>query len=59
MQALGRPPSETELQTLARYVDKQTDVLRSEGRSGDTLAQATWSGVARILFNLDEFINRE
>jgi cytochrome c553 len=57
--ALGRPPSETERQALARYVDKQTDVLRGEGRSGEALAMGVWSGVARVLFNLDEFINRE
>jgi hypothetical protein len=57
--ALGRPPSETERQSLARYVDKQTDVLSAEGRSGDDLQKAAWSGVARVLFNLDEFINRE
>jgi len=57
--ALGRPPSETERQTLARYLDKQSDVLRQEGLGGQTLDQAVWSGVARILFNLDEFINRE
>jgi hypothetical protein len=57
--ALGRPPSEAERQSLARYVDKQTDVLRAEGRSGDSLQLAAWSGVARVLFNLDEFINRE
>lgn len=58
-QALGRTPSETERQSLARYADKQTDVLRAEGRSGDALQLAVWSGVARVLFNLDEFINRE
>jgi hypothetical protein len=57
--ALGRAPSETERQALARYLDKQTDVLRGEGRSGELLTQAAWSGVARVLFNLDEFINRE
>jgi cytochrome c553 len=58
-EALGRPPSETERQALARYVDKQTDVLRSEGRQGELLTQSAWAGVARVLFNLDEFINRE
>jgi len=57
--ALGRPPSETERQSLARYVDKQTTVLRAEGLRGPALDQAAWSGVARVLFNLDEFINRE
>jgi cytochrome c553 len=57
--AMGRAPSETERQALARYVDKQTDVLRGEGRQGEYLTQAAWSGVARVLFNLDEFINRE
>ncbi|MBI2686037.1 MAG: DUF1553 domain-containing protein [Acidobacteria bacterium] len=58
-QALGRPPTETEREALARYVDKQTDVLRAEGKTGDLLTQAAWSGLARVLFNLDEFINRE
>jgi len=57
--ALGRPPSETERQALARYVDKQTGVLRAEGKSGDDLQRLAWGGVARVLFNLDEFINRE
>lgn len=57
--ALGRAPSETERQALARYVDKQTDVLRTEGKQGELLTQGAWSGVARVLFNLDEFINRE
>lgn len=57
--ALGRPPTETERGALARYLDKQTDVLRSEGKQGELLTQAAWSGVARVLFNLDEFINRE
>ncbi|MFN0106502.1 MAG: PSD1 and planctomycete cytochrome C domain-containing protein [Bryobacteraceae bacterium] len=59
IQALGRPPSETERQSLARYIDKQTDVFNSEGKTGDLLARSVWSGVARVLFNLDEFINRE
>lgn len=57
--ALGRPPTEAERQSLARYVDKQTGILRSEGRSGEMLTQAAWSGVARVLFNLDEFVNRD
>ena len=57
--AMGRAPTETERQALARYVDKQTDVLRGEGKQGELLTQAAWSGVARVLFNLDEFINRE
>ncbi len=57
--AMGRAPSESERQTLARYLDKQTGVLTGEGRTGEPLTQAAWSGVARVLFNLDEFINRE
>jgi hypothetical protein len=56
--ALGRAPSETERQTLARYVDKQTDVLRTEGKQGELLTQAAWSGVARVLFNLDETLTK-
>jgi hypothetical protein len=57
--ALGRPPSESERQALARYLDKETDVLRAEGGSGELLTQGAWSGLARVLFNVDEFINRE
>jgi mono/diheme cytochrome c family protein len=57
--ALGRPPSESERGAIAKYVDRQSDILRAEGRTGDALTQAVWSAVARVLFNLDEFIHRE
>ncbi|MBM3786205.1 MAG: DUF1553 domain-containing protein [Acidobacteria bacterium] len=45
--ALARPPTATEKQALSRYLDSQ---------SGDA---NLWTGVARVLFNLDEFVNRE
>ena len=45
--ALGRKPRTEERARLARYVDAQ----------GDT--PAAWTGVGRILFNLDEFMTRE
>lgn len=56
---LGRTPSETERAALARYVDTQSGILRHEGKQGELLATAVWAGVARVLFNLDEFVNRE
>jgi hypothetical protein len=52
--ALGRPPAETERQSLARYLDKQIGILKAEGRP----AEEAWTGVARVLLNTDEFINR-
>ena len=44
---LGRRPSGRERERLAKYVDEQAG------------ADSAWTGVARILLNLDEFITRE
>ena len=51
---IGRTPIESEKQSLARYLDKQITILKAEGRSPDE----AWTGVARVLLNTDEFINR-
>ena len=45
--ALGRPPRDTEKQKLSKYLDAQSRDPQ------------VWTGLARILFNLDEFVNRE
>ena len=52
--ALGRPPAESERQSLLRYLDRQISILQAEGRP----AEEAWTGVARVLLNTDEFINR-
>jgi hypothetical protein len=57
--ANGREPEAGERQTLAKYLDRQTGILESEGKRGAELEQAAWTGVARVLLNTDEFITRE
>ncbi|MCX6585231.1 MAG: DUF1553 domain-containing protein [Acidobacteria bacterium] len=52
--ALGRPPAASERESLARYLDRQIGILQAEGRP----AEEAWTGVARVLLNTDEFINR-
>ena len=68
---LARPPLERETACLLGYLDRQRD--RFEARPGDaarirpdglgasiaSAEAAAWTGVARVLFNLDEFITRE
>jgi len=44
---LGRPPRATEKEKLSKYLDAQSRDPQ------------VWTGLARILFNLDEFVNRE
>lgn len=69
-QALGRKPSTTERERLAKYVDQQSTVLKDKPRQitallpfiperTSALDAAVWAGVSRVLFNLDEFITRE
>ena len=55
---IGRTPSESEKQSLARYLDKQITILKVEGRSAAEAYAEAWTGVARVLLNTDEFINR-
>jgi len=55
---IGRTPSDSEKQSLARYLDKQITILKAEGRAPDQANAEAWTGVARVLLNTDEFINR-
>ena len=55
---IGRAPTESEKQSLARYLDKQITILKAEGRSPAEADAEAWTGVARVLLNTDEFINR-
>jgi len=52
--ALNRTPTEKETTRLASYYDTQSGI-----RQKDPTAIAPWTGVSRILLNLDEFITRE
>lgn len=67
---LGRKPSRTERERLARYYEEQKKLLENETEATKLLAAnpvssaapldvATWVGVGRVLMNLDEFITRE
>jgi hypothetical protein len=66
--ALGRKPDEKERQRLASYYDQQLGILNKEEWTAAKLAPpsssnpkeaAAWTGVARVILNLDEFITRE
>ncbi len=52
---LARAPADSERERMAKYLDEQSQISRRE--SGDAIA--AWTGVARVLLNLDEFITRE
>jgi hypothetical protein len=63
-----RPPSPDEVALLVkfyeaqkqRFVSKELDAAAVAGPgSGDLIERATWTAVARIVFNLDETITRE
>ena len=67
---LGRKPAARERERLAKYYEQQVGMLRADPKSAGLLAPvhleaaepleaAAWTGVARILLNLDEFITRE
>lgn len=47
----ARPPSDRESGVLMRYLNESRNRFRDEGKS--------WTAVARLLMNLDEFITRE
>jgi cytochrome c553 len=51
---LNRKLTEKETARLASYYDKQASI-----RQNDPSAITAWTGVSRILLNLDEFITRE
>lgn len=48
---LDRKPSEKERQRLSNYFDQQLTALKEP--------RAAWTGLSRVLLNLDEFITRE
>ena len=57
--ALGRSPAAAERERLRKFIDAQTTILVREGKHGEELELAAWTGVSRVLLNLDEFITRE
>jgi hypothetical protein len=71
LDALGRPPSQTEKTRLQGYLEKQEALLaKSDEQSVAKLAPiplpgiaqkevAAWTAVSSVLLNLDEFITRE
>jgi Protein of unknown function (DUF1553)/Protein of unknown function (DUF1549)/Planctomycete cytochrome C len=67
---LGRKPSVSERERLARYFQEQKKLLETDVAAAKLLAAnpgsavpppevAAWIGVSRVLMNLDEFITRE
>ncbi len=67
---LGRAPTSTEQQRLAAYYRQQRSLLDStpnaaidwypiEPQGFDRMTAAAWTGVSRVILNLDEFITRE
>ncbi|MBI3208212.1 MAG: DUF1553 domain-containing protein [Candidatus Solibacter usitatus] len=63
LMALGREPDTLERERLARYHDEQRNIFEREPQSwpkaGATKEEAAWTGVCRVLLNLEEFITRE
>jgi hypothetical protein len=62
--ALGRPPKPAERGRLARFLALQRDEYRTDAAAARALAggepeAAAWTAVARVLFNLDDFLTRE
>ena len=67
---MARDPTAAELQRIVTYHDAQRAFLEKHPKAAETLGAdtldeltvvdvATWSLVARLLMNLDEFITRE
>jgi hypothetical protein len=68
--ALARQPSSRENERLARYFEEEIGRLQNDPKTVESLfpnrfadvqpvEAAAWVGVARVILNLDEFINRE
>jgi hypothetical protein len=65
---LGRQPDRAELRLLEGYWENQhqrfasgtvdPSALAGEGGPGEAAERAAWTALARVLFNLDEFITR-
>ena len=65
--ALGRGPTEAEFDRFSRYVPERRDEVAAQPAAADGLPSvegisrtelAVWSGVGRVLMNLDEFVTR-
>jgi len=70
---LSRPPSESERERLRQLFDSQYAAFQQDAEAArefsgaadeeetteETTVRATWTAVARVLMNLDEFITRE
>ena len=65
--ALGRNPTEAEFDRFSRYVSERRDKISAQPAAVDGLPSvegvprtelAVWSGVGRVLMNLDEFVTR-
>ena len=68
--ALAREPNSRESERLAKYFDAEVSELQKDPETAQALfpnrfegvqpvEAAAWVGVARVILNLDEFINRE
>jgi hypothetical protein len=68
--AIGREPKEREERTLLSYYQRQKSIFVQDPKSAaalapqasnqnDSIELASWTVVASVLFNLDEFITRE
>jgi len=69
--ALTRTPSSAENAVLMKFVNQQRQLFRSDGEAASeaasarrpdsvtTVESATWTALARVILNLDEFITRE
>jgi len=67
---LGREPSRSERERLARFLDQYAEMVADDSKALEALhlappegaapvEAAVWAGVGRVLLNLDEFVNRE
>jgi hypothetical protein len=67
---LGRAPSDSERERLTKYLDQHAEDLKKDLKAAEALSPAAaegadpvegalWTGLGRVLLNLDEFVNRE
>ncbi|MFO0888375.1 MAG: DUF1553 domain-containing protein [Isosphaeraceae bacterium] len=56
---LGREPSDPELTVLEQLFRRENRDDGLPGAGGTSSQTAGWTAVARVLFNLDEFVTRE
>lgn len=56
--ALGRPGSERELEILLGHLERVRALRNAEGLDALEVEAKAWAAVARVIFNLDEFVTR-